>query len=94
MNRLYLYGIAGADDNYRVITHVYIDYAMLPNIVRAVVNNAAWIKYKYPGVEHVYMIDGSSRLGAIYMDTMRRNTMEKNVEFKHILETEGSQVVI
>lgn len=93
MNRLYLYGIAGADDKYRVVTHVYIDSIAQPIAVRNIVTNATWIKYKYPGVEHVYVIDGSSRLGAIYMDTMRKSTMEKNVEFKHILETEGLLVI-
>ena len=93
MNRLYLYGIAGADDNYRVVTHVYIDSDTQSITVRNIVNHAAWIKYKYPGVEHVYVIDGSRNLGVNYMDTVRRNTMEKNVEFKHILEMEGLLVI-
>ena len=93
MNRLYLYGMAGVDDNYRIITHVYIDSATQPITIRNIVTNATWIKYKYPGVEHVYAIDGSGKLGYIYKDTMIRNTMEKNVEFKHILETEGLLIV-
>lgn len=94
MNRLYFYGIAGADDNYRIITHSYVDYATVPELGRFIRNEAVWMRHAYPGIKEVYMIDGSCRLGAIYMDTMIRNSMEKNVEFKRILETEGSLIII
>ena len=94
MNRLYLYGIAGADDNYRIITHEHIDYALVPELGWFIRNEATWMRHMYPGIKDVYMIDGSSRLGAIFMNTVRKNTMENNVEFKRILETEGSLIVI
>lgn len=93
MNRIFLYGIAAVEDNYRVVWYQYIDPERELITIKAITGTATWMKYKNPNIEHVYAIDESLELGYFYKTTVRRNTFESNVQFKLILEKMGWMIV-
>lgn len=94
MKKVYFYGIAGAMDNYRVICHSYIDIEQESAGVNRYKREAAWMRYKYCGIDKIYAIDGSAKLARYFMDTVHESTYEKNVDFKNILEEEGMQIIL
>lgn len=54
---------------------------------------ASWLKIKYPNVDHVYAIDNKKGLAYEYKMAIKRNSVEGNVVFKDMLETEGLLIV-
>lgn len=93
MNRIFLYGIAGADDNYRVVRYVYIDAENEPIAIRSIRNDSSYLKFKNPGIEEVYAIDGDKQLCYIYRETIKKNSISCNTEFKCMLEKMGIKII-
>lgn len=94
MNKVFLYGIASARDQYAVVRYAYIDYEKEPiDIVKGMVRNAEWMKFKNPTVEHVYAIDDNPRLAFAYRNTIKSNSVEGNVTFKCMLEQSGLLII-
>jgi hypothetical protein len=93
MKRVFLYGIAGAEDNYRIVRYIFIDGAVEPITITNIARTAGWLKFKNPGIEHVYAIDESVGLARAYKSAKKNDSIANNVEFKLILEREGLQII-
>ena len=87
MKRIYLYGLANAKEQYRVVWHSYIEPEEFST--KNVKAHAAWMRLEHPSVEHVYAISMRPGLARDYQNAVRRNTIESNVIFKDMLEREG-----
>lgn len=93
MKRIFLYGIAGAEDNYRVASYMYIDCEKEEVTIRKLVINATWLKIKNQSIKYVYAIDSSASLAHSYRETVHSNTIENNVLFKSMLEELGLKII-
>lgn len=91
MKRVYLYGLADASEAYKIVWHSYIDeeYISIKNIAC----HAAWLRLKNPTIKHVYAIDMRPGLANDYKRTIKKNSIEGNVIFKDMLETEGLLII-
>ena len=91
MKRIYLYGLAGADNSYRVVSHSYIEESEYS--IRNIVGHAGWMIHKNPTIEHVYAIDMRPGLANDYKNAWKRNSIESYAIFKDILEREGLLII-
>lgn len=91
MNQVILYGIAGADNQYRVIRYFIIDAELVS--ISNIVYQANMLKIKNPTIEHVYAIDNRRGLRRDYVESYKRNTIESCAIFKDILEREGIMII-
>ena len=87
MKKVYLYGLAGADDNYSVVRYLRIEDEAIS--IRNIVFQATWLKCTNPTIEHIYAIDDRYGLLYDYRDAIKKNSMEGFIIFKSILEKEG-----
>lgn len=90
MNRIYLYGIAGASDKYAVIRYAAVDVENRP--IDAIKVEAEIMRMDYPTVETVYAIDARGGLGNDYRRAIKQNSIEGYIIFKDILERKGIEV--
>ncbi len=91
MKEIFLYGLAGAADQYRIVRYEPVDREMVS--VSNITGLACLIKYKNPTIEHVYLVDNRRGLGYEVMHTMKRNTIEDNVAFKDMCERNGLLII-
>ena len=91
--KVFLYGIAGAQDNYRIVRWVFIDGETEPVTVKSIVRGAGYLKFKNPGIEHVYAIDEGASVARAYKAAKMNKSMANNVEFKLMLENEGLLII-
>ena len=91
MQQIILYGIAGADSQYRVVRYYVID-AELVSISR-IVFHANLMRIKYPSIEHVYAIDNRRGLRRDYIEAIKTNSIESCFVFRDILESEGLKII-
>lgn len=90
MKTIFLYGIAGADNKYRVLRYACIDETnfSINNIRYA----AQLMRIRNPSIEHVYALDNRYGLRRDYMESIKKNTIESCAIFKDILERDGWKV--
>lgn len=93
MKRVFLYGLAGAEDRYKIVRYVWFECEGVEDIIEHIRREAAWLKFQNPSVEQVYGICESARLANAYKYTKRNDSIEANVTFKLMLETEGIPVI-
>ena len=94
MKRLiYVYGLAGEEQNYRVIQYTFFDVDLTRDITIEMHRQADWLRGNYSSIEHVYAVNGGRGLKYIYLDAVKRNTIESNVVFKTLLEQRGVLVL-
>ena len=91
MDQVILYGIAGAENQYRVIRYFIIDAELVS--ISNIVYQANMLKIKNPTIEHVYAIDNRRGLRRDYVESYKRNTIESCAIFKDILEREGIMII-
>lgn len=91
MKEVYLYGLAGAKDHYRVARYYPID-AEIASITE-IKYRAEMMRIKYPGVMHVYAVDNRRGLRRDYLDSIKSDSIESCAIFKDILEREGWKVI-
>ena len=91
MKRIFLYGLAGASDAYRIVKYSYIDdeYRSIKDIKL----HAYWLKSKNPSIKYVFAIDERPGLAADYTRAWKQNSIESYAIFKDILEREGVLIV-
>ena len=90
MNRIYLYGIAGANDKYAVIRYQAVDVEHRP--IDAIKMEAEIMRIEYPSVKQVFVIDARGGLGNDYRRAIKSNTFESYIIFKDILERKGIEI--
>lgn len=91
MKEMFLYGLAGAADQYRTVRYESVDRETFS--VTNVTGLACLMQYKYLTIEHVYLLDNRKGLGYEVMRTMKTNTIEGNVIFKDLLEREALRII-
>ena len=96
MTTVYLYGLGGADQMYRVIRYsaVEIDNLVGTNygVIRTLKYEATMLRMKYPNIERVFVIDNGRGLARDYTNALKTNTIESHAIFKDILEREGLEL--
>ena len=90
MNRIYLYGIAGANDKYAVIRYQAVDVEYRP--IDAIKVEAEIMRMDYPSIKTVYAIDARGGLANDYRMAIKRNSVEGFIVFKDILERKGIEI--
>lgn len=90
MNRIYLYGIAGASDKYAVVRYTAVDFENRP--IDAIKVEAEIMRMDYPTVKTVYAIDARGGLGNDYRRAIKQNSIEGYIIFKDILERKGIEI--
>lgn len=90
MNRVYLYGLAGASDKYAVIRYAWVDVDTRP--IDAIKMEAAIMRMEYPSVETIYAIDARGGLGNDYRRAIKQNSIEGFIVFKDLLERKGIEI--
>lgn len=90
MNRIYLYGIAGAEDKYAVVRYCYVDIENRP--IDAIKMEADIMRMEYPNVKQVFVIDARGGLSNDYRRATRLHTIESFIIFKDILERKGIEI--
>lgn len=93
MNKVFLYGIASARNQYAVVRYAYIDSEKDPITIKGMMREAEWLRFKNPTIEHIYAMDDSASLAFAYKDTIRSNSVESNVVFKCMLEQNGIMII-
>lgn len=94
MNRIFLYGISGARDQYRVMNYwCFFDINEEPVTIQDLVYQASALQVRNPSIEHVYAIDDRHGLRGDFRKAMKQNSIEGWAIFKSILQTEGLQVI-
>lgn len=91
MKKVYLYGILGADEQYRVARYFCLSEENIS--VTNIVNSATIMKMKYPTIEHVYAVDNRYNLYADFMEAFKHPSVENNAIFKDICEREGLKII-
>lgn len=88
--QIYLYGIAGADQMYRVVRYVLVEDEDIS--IGSLKRKAALMNLREPNIEHVYAMDQRYGLRRDYINAFKKNTIESWFIFKSILESEGLQI--
>ena len=91
MRRIYLYGLTGVENQYRIVRYSYIDDERIS--IDTIRMHATWMKLHYSSIEHVYAIDGRRGLAASYREAIKNDSIESLIIFKDILEREGIKVI-
>lgn len=91
MRQIFLYGIAGAKDQYRVLGYRFLvdENITIENMKRT----AALLRMEYPSIERVYAIDNRYGLKQEVITVIKRPTVENCVLFKMRLEEEGNEII-
>lgn len=87
--RIFVYGIGGAEDNYRIVAYQYIKTNESYDIVRDCHSVAMWLRYRNPTIKRAYAIGESAELAQMYKKARKTNSVEDNVCFKLMLEETG-----
>lgn len=91
--KIFLYGIAGADQAYRVVKYwCFFDVDTKPVTIRDLMYQATMLRAKNPSIRQVYTIDNRHGLHNDFRYAMIKNSVESWAIFKNILETEGLQI--
>jgi hypothetical protein len=90
MNQIILYGLSGADTQYRALKYycIYED-ALATDIIGTVKRRAALLVMQNPGIKHVYAVSNRPGLKAEYIQSYKINSIESCAIFKDTLEREG-----
>lgn len=91
MKRIYLYGITGAADHYKVVRYSCVDGDGMT--IMALKYEAARLRMDYPNIERVYAVDASPSLYRSYMETTRKDSMEICMSFRDMLMRQGVEVI-
>ena len=91
--KIFLYGIAGADQAYRVVKYwCFFNVETEPVTIRDIMYHASMLQVKNPNIEHVYAIDDRKGLFGDFREAMKKNSVESWAIFKNILQTEGLKI--
>lgn len=88
MHQIILYGLSGAETQYRVLKYYCIFESPFVSI-STIKRHAAFMVMCNPGIKHVYAIDNRYGLRREYIESYKKNTIESCAIFKDTLEREG-----
>lgn len=92
-NQTFIYGILGADENYRVARYDRFEdncFGMADTMF-GLIGEMLDI---YPSIQRVFVIDGRFALKKAYFEAYKHNTMESWIAFKDYLERNGHEIYL
>ena len=87
---IYLYGISGADQAYRVLYYQFIPLEEFD--IMGMKHMASMMKVRMPSIEKVYAISSNRTLKRDYQTAFKKNSIESWAIFKDLLEKMGQEV--
>ena len=90
MKSIFLYGIGGACDQYRVIRYTRIDEQDFS--INTLMYEASIMRINYPSIEHVYAVDNRYGLGRTYLESVKKNSIESCAVFKDLIQRTGIEI--
>lgn len=90
MKSIFLYGIGGARDQYRVIRYTRIDEPDFS--INTLMYEASIMQINYPSIEHVYAVDNRYGLGRTYLESVKKNSIESCAVFKDLIQRTGIEI--
>lgn len=90
MKSIFLYGIGGARDQYRVIRYTRIDEQDFS--INTLMYEASIMRINYPSIEHVYAVDNRYGLGRTYLESVKKNSIESCAVFKDLIQRQGLEI--
>lgn len=90
MRTVYLYGIGGAIDDFRVIRCVDIDRDSIS--IMTFKHEALQLRAIYPAIKRVFAGDNNYDVYRSYMEAKRRPTVDNNLAFVDLLEKQGIEI--
>lgn len=90
MKSIFLYGIGGARDQYRVIRYTRIDEQDFS--INTLMYEASIMRINYPSIEHVYAVDNRYGLGRTYLESVKKNSIESCAVFKDLIQRTGIEI--
>lgn len=90
MKSIFLYGIGGARDQYRVIRYTRIDEQDFS--INTLMYEASIMRINYPSIEHVYAVDNRYGLGRTYLESVKKNSIESCAVFKDLIQRQGIEI--
>ncbi len=90
MKSIFLYGIGGAQDQYRVIRYTRIDEPDFS--IETLMYEASMMRMRYPSIEHVYAVDNRHGLGRTYLECVKKNSIESCAIFRDLIERQGLEI--
>ena len=92
MKRLYLYGIGGPEDGFRVIRYCEIDQADLS--VLALRYEATDMLMHYKSIRRFFVIDNRPGLARLCAQSIKTRDVEKALIFLDLLDKQGLEIKI
>lgn len=92
MSKIFLYGIGGAENKYRVLR--YEDMGDEKISIGDMVTTARYMRFRNPSIERVFAVDDRYGLAEDYRTSIRKNTVESCAIFKDLLERDGIEIPI
>lgn len=91
MKNVILYGILGADQQYRVAKYWVIRDS--ESLIESIIFEANMMVEHNPSIKHVYAVDQRPGLRRDYIESIKENSIASCYEFKDILEREGLKII-
>ncbi len=91
MKKIFLYGIGGACDSYRLIRYEQLTETTIS--IRNMFYYANLMKEYNPSIRMVYAVDNRFGLAIEAQTAMRKPTVENCIIFKDTLEREGLRIL-
>ncbi len=96
MKTVFMYGIGGADVNFKVIRYeqIQIDDILESffGLVQTFKYESNMMRIKHPNIERIFIIDQRRGLAKDYKNAWTKNSIESHAIFKDILEREGLEI--
>lgn len=92
MKQLYLYGIGGAEDGFRVIRYREIDQSDLSALTLRY--EATDMLMHYRSIQRFFVIDNRPGLAKLCSQSIKTRDVEKALTFLDILEKQGLEIKI
>ncbi len=91
MTPIYMYGLGGYEDHFKIIVHWRIDEDMdnYEDVFDLCKSKASYMRYKHPSVKEVYAIYQKPGLAYDYQRTVKKNDIEHCVAFRDMLRAKG-----
>lgn len=92
MKQLYLYGIGGAEDSFRVVRYCEIDQSDLSALTLRY--EATEMLMRYKSIKRFFVIDNRPGLARLCAQSIKSRDIEKALIFLDILEKQGLEIKV
>lgn len=92
MKTMFFYGLLGAEGQYRCVRYDFLteEDKVTVKLMKFI---AQKLKYDYPSIESIYVVDNRYGLNRDFMEAFKKPTIENCYAFKDLLEREGIKIL-